>query len=346
MTIIASLKYEIPLLDHNTRFALWQIKMQVVLAQIDLEDALLGIDKMHSTLTEEEKNHRNANDDRGRTQERNTYGKSKGRSKSSNRGCTFHMSPSQDWFKTYETMSEGVILMGNNASCKNVGVGTIKVRMFDGVVRTLSDVRHVPGLKRNLILLSTLDLKGYKYTAKSRDSTVTSDVPVTSSSLSDDDITKLWHMHLVYISENDMVELSKRGLFDGCPAYAHADNGKLEPRSIKCVFLGYKACVKGIRRAIKPPKKYAKADLVVYALNVAEDIYANQEPSNFSEEVVRCKWVFKKTKRTLGIEEPRYKARLVVKGYSQIPRVDFTDVFSSVVKHSLIQALLGIVVRT
>ena len=31
----------------------------------------------------------------------------------------------------------------------------------------------------------------------------------------------------------------------GCPAYAHVDNGKLEPRSMKCIFLGYKSSVKG-----------------------------------------------------------------------------------------------------
>ncbi|KAG8472305.1 hypothetical protein CXB51_034359 [Gossypium anomalum] len=214
----------------------------------------------------------------------------------------------------------------------------------------------------------------------------------------------------------------------GCPAYAHVDNGKLESRSIKYVFLGYKAGVKGYklwcpenrkvvisryvvfdetamipnlslkdfsnkenqkqvehqintetRREIKPPKKYAEADLVTYALNVAEDIDANQEPSNYSEAVscedsekwmfamqeemeslhknrtwdlvklpkgkkaVRCKWVFKKKEGTLGVEEPRYKARLVAKGYSQILGVDFTDVFSPVVKHSSIRALLGIV---
>ncbi|KAG8480753.1 hypothetical protein CXB51_025439 [Gossypium anomalum] len=367
---MASLKYEIPLLDRNTRFALWQIKMQAVLAQMDLEDALLGIDKMPSTLTDEEKKRkdrkaltqlhlhlsneilqdvmkektaaalwkrleqicmsktltsklhmkqrlyahrleegasvhehltvfkeilsnleamevqydkedlglillcslppsystfrdtilysresltvdevydsltsydkmkhlvvkpdsqgeglivrgrqdRNTDDDRGRTQERNHRGKSKGRSKSSNRGkttrksgeadvvedysdgellvasvndskvseewildsgCTFHMSPNRDWFTTYETVSEGVVLMGNNASCKIAGVGTIKVKMFDGVVRTLSDVRC-----RFLFL-------------------------------SDDDITKLWHMRLGHMSENGMVELSKRGLLDG-----------------------------------------------------------------------------------------------------------------------------------
>ena len=33
----------------------------------------------------------------------------------------------------------------------------------------------------------------------------------------------------------------------GCPTYAHVDNGKLEPRSIKCVFLGYKVGVKGYK---------------------------------------------------------------------------------------------------
>ncbi|KAG8485681.1 hypothetical protein CXB51_019023 [Gossypium anomalum] len=166
----------------------------------------------------------------------------------------------------------------------------------------------------------------------------------------------------------------------GCPAYTHVDNGKLELRSIKCVFLGYKAGVKGTRREIKPPKKYAEADLVVYALNVAEDIDVNQEPSNYSEaiscedskkwmfvmqeemeslhknktwDLVKlskgkktfcCKWVFKNKEGTSKVEEPRYKARLVAKGYSQIPGVDFTDVFSPVVKHSSIRVLLGIVV--
>ena len=40
--------------------------------------------------------------------------------------------------------------------------------MHDGVVRTLTDVRHVPELKKNLISLGTLDDIGCKYTAEDR----------------------------------------------------------------------------------------------------------------------------------------------------------------------------------
>ncbi|GKG51519.1 hypothetical protein Tco_0541903, partial [Tanacetum coccineum] len=35
--------------------------------------------------------------------------------------------------------------------------------MQDGVVRTITGVRHVPDLKRNLISLSTLEANGCKY---------------------------------------------------------------------------------------------------------------------------------------------------------------------------------------
>ena len=53
--------------------------------------------------------------------------------------------------------------------------------------------------------------------------------------------------------------------------------------------------------------------------------------------------MFKKKESTPSVENARYIERLVSKGYSHIPSVDFTYVFSPVVKNSSIQALLRIV---
>jgi hypothetical protein len=52
--------------------------------------------------------------------------------------------------------------MGNDFSCKIVGVDSIKTKMHDGIVRTLENVRHVPEHRKNLISLEVLDYDGYK----------------------------------------------------------------------------------------------------------------------------------------------------------------------------------------
>ena len=51
----------------------------------------------------------------------------------------------------------------------------------------------------------------------------------------------------------------------------------------------------------------------------------------------------RRKKSIAGVENARYKARLVAKDYGQISSVDFNDVFSTMVKHSSIQHLLRIV---
>ena len=40
------------------------------------------------------------------------------------------------------------------------GVGTIQIRMFDGIIRELKEVRYVPQLKRNLIFVGDLETLG------------------------------------------------------------------------------------------------------------------------------------------------------------------------------------------
>ncbi|VFQ76117.1 unnamed protein product [Cuscuta campestris] len=69
-------------------------------------------------------------------------------------------------FDTYQTCDGGAVKMANGARSKIAGVGTVQVRMFDGVVRTLTGVKHVPGLKGNLISLGALDSEGCRMFAQ------------------------------------------------------------------------------------------------------------------------------------------------------------------------------------
>jgi hypothetical protein len=134
------------------------------------------------------------------------------------------------------------------------------------------------------------------------------------------------------------------------------------------------------KRNTKPPQRYIEeANIIAYALSVAEEIEGHAKPSTYSEAIVsddcnrwitamhdemesleknhtwelvklpkekkpiRCKWIFKRKEGMSPSDEARYKARLVAKGYSQIPGIDFNDVFSPVVKYSSIRTLLSIV---
>ena len=65
-------------------------------------------------------------------------------------------------FFSYIDVQGGVVLMANNLSCKVVGVGSNRIKMFDGILHTLSIVRFVPFMKKNLISLGTFDNNGCK----------------------------------------------------------------------------------------------------------------------------------------------------------------------------------------
>ena len=76
------------------------------------------------------------------------------------------MTPQKDWFDMYKPYNSGMVKMGNDATCPVIGIGTVKIKMFDRVVRVLSNVRHVQDLRKNLISLGALDDLGYSYSLK------------------------------------------------------------------------------------------------------------------------------------------------------------------------------------
>ncbi|KAK1668096.1 hypothetical protein QYE76_056255 [Lolium multiflorum] len=78
--------------------------------------------------------------------------------------CSFHICCNKDWFSSYEfVQSEDVVRMGDNNPREITGIGSVQIKMHDGMTRLSTDVRHIPGMARNLISLSTLDVDGYKH---------------------------------------------------------------------------------------------------------------------------------------------------------------------------------------
>ena len=64
-----------------------------------------------------------------------------------------------------------------------------------------------------------------------------------------------------------------------------------------------------------------------------------ERPSGMN--VVRCKWVFKIKRNTVG-EIDKYKARLVAKGYSQVQGINYDDTYTPVARLSSLRTILAI----
>ena len=147
-------------------------------------------------------------------------------------GCSFHMCPSKSFFKTFESVNDEKVLLGNNLTCKVARIETISLKMFDGVTRDLHQVRYVPELKRNLISLGMVDQLGSTIKAENGEIQVLDQGKIimkwvrknglyilVGSSLVHGilasvtrDKTKLWHMRLAHISERGLRKLSNQGL--------------------------------------------------------------------------------------------------------------------------------------
>jgi hypothetical protein len=81
--------------------------------------------------------------------------------------ASFHICINRDWFITYDFVQRGYVKMGDDSSHQIIGIGSVQIKMHDGIIRTLTDVRHIPDIRKNLISKSSIDGKGYKYSGES-----------------------------------------------------------------------------------------------------------------------------------------------------------------------------------
>ena len=60
------------------------------------------------------------------------------------------------------------------------------------------------------------------------------------------------------------------------------------------------------------------------------------------QKLVSCKWLFKIKEGIERVQKPRYKARLVARGFTQRAGIDYNEVFSPVVRHTSIRVILAL----
>ena len=118
-----------------------------------------------------------------------------------------------------------------------IEIGAIRIKMFDGMVRDLTEVRYVPQMEKNIMSVGAVESKKLKMTLENgvlkvmkgsmvvmkglrdknlyylKGSTVTS--ALVAAVDFDEDATRLWHMRLDHTGEKSMQALAKQSLLKG-----------------------------------------------------------------------------------------------------------------------------------
>ena len=81
-------------------------------------------------------------------------------------GSAFHVCPRRDWFYSLREVSDGTVTAVDGEVLPIAGVGDVRFRMWDGVVRTVTGVKYVPGVRRSLVSLGELDTRGCEIRAR------------------------------------------------------------------------------------------------------------------------------------------------------------------------------------
>jgi hypothetical protein len=75
-------------------------------------------------------------------------------------GASFHATPYRKHFIDYIQGYFGQVHLGDDAPCKIVGMGKVKIQQRNGNQWFLKEVRHVPDLRKNLISTRNLESEG------------------------------------------------------------------------------------------------------------------------------------------------------------------------------------------
>ncbi|KAE8728454.1 FACT complex subunit SPT16-like [Hibiscus syriacus] len=162
-------------------------------------------------------------------------------------GASFHSTPYQEIMENYVSGDFGKVHLADDETLKIVGKGDIRLKLPNQTTWKLTGVRHISGLKRNLISVGQLDGEGYSTTfsgcewkitkgalviargKKTGTLYVTSNLENIIAVADADGKSNLWHQRLGHMSEKGMKILLSKGKL---PDLKNVDVGLCED----CIF--------------------------------------------------------------------------------------------------------------
>ena len=162
-------------------------------------------------------------------------------------GASFHAAPCQEIMENYVSGDFGKVHLADDETLKIIGKGDIRLKLPNQTTWKLQGVRHVPGLRRNLVSVGQLDEEGYCTTFSGHEWKITKGALViargkktgtlyVTSNLENivavadaDGKSNLWHQKLGHMSEKGMKTLLSKGKF---PDLKNVDVGLCED----CIF--------------------------------------------------------------------------------------------------------------
>ena len=147
--------------------------------------------------------------------------------------ASYHYTPHQEWISDFMAKDLGKVYLANDGLLHYRGAGRMHIKTASNVMLELTSVRHVPGLKRNLISVGQLHDAEYAVLFKGGAWKITKGAMVImkglkcgtlyKTTLSKDCITLVgsendtmtWHRRLGHMSEKGMKMLLESGMLHG-----------------------------------------------------------------------------------------------------------------------------------
>uniref|UniRef100_A0A2N9EEB8 CCHC-type domain-containing protein n=1 Tax=Fagus sylvatica TaxID=28930 RepID=A0A2N9EEB8_FAGSY len=257
-------------------------------------------------------------------------------------GATIHLCNNKMLFKEYVEAGNGLeVLMGNHNTAKVLGTGTVELILSSGKKLKLTNVYHVPDIKKNLVSTSLLSKNGVKVVLES-DKLILSKFGVfvgkgyscngmykLSLIINKNDVgcayivdsSLLWHARLGHLNFKYMKYMSKHGLI----SYKQDVHDKCE------------ICIESKIRKKPFPSTNRDSQLLelvhsdVCELNGILTRGGKRYFITFIDD-------FSRTDGTIQT----FKARLVAKGFRQREGIDYFDTYAPVARITSIRVLIAL----